>query len=188
MIKSFKYCEQMHRAYRKKSNILQPQFSSGLSCVDIPDPRASSEYGDPRNYKQWHSIQNSLTDPEEIARAVNKVNIAQNHQAHEAAFGAAPLTKLFGQTDLLSETLLQPLLTHYQKPPILYRYQPPPLQSLLMRRLSQSQKRTSLQHTVTEARYFLISIQAPCGSTLGNIIRPLPGATPLHDDVSTFLT
>jgi hypothetical protein len=62
----------------------------------MPDASAST-HGDPTSPKQWTGPWLSLSDPEQIAKAVIKMNIAQYHQAHHMPFGSGSLAESIGR-------------------------------------------------------------------------------------------
>jgi hypothetical protein len=97
-IKQLWYRECMRRAYRKIGFTLHHPTNLGLDRLDIPDPAASDLHlGNPSKPKSWKGPWVSLTDPNDIAKEVIKMNIAQYHQAHETPFSSGPLADLVGR-------------------------------------------------------------------------------------------
>jgi hypothetical protein len=83
VIKRLRFCERMKRAYKKIGHTLKHPVHLGLSRIDIPDRTANDpNLGDPDSPKSWKGPWISILNPEAIAKAVTKVNIAQYHQAH----------------------------------------------------------------------------------------------------------
>jgi hypothetical protein len=93
--------EEVRRMHRTLSNILKEEHGKGLTKLDVPDetvtPPKGSHWGDPKEAKQWKGPWRSITDPEEMAKYIAKVNIKNFHQAHHTPFcGGAKLGQQLG--------------------------------------------------------------------------------------------
>jgi len=70
----------------------------GLDKVDVPDSSTlDPKYGDPTKPKTWAGPWISKDDPEEIAKVVRDMNIAQYHQAYQTPFGTGLLAEAIGR-------------------------------------------------------------------------------------------
>lgn len=114
----------MGKAYNKISQVLKQQNNSGLNQIDIPYPKVVQHHGKPNDLKKWAGPWISLTDPEEMAKAVIKMNIEQYHHAHRTPFGSGPLATLLGhhENTTAAQELLQgtiPSLSNSTLPEVL---------------------------------------------------------------------
>jgi hypothetical protein len=96
IIKRLVYREKMRRAYKKIGDIIKPRINTGLSRVDIPDSPLSTPDNFP-DAKTWQGPWLTITNPEDIARVVSKMNTAQYHQAHQTPFGSGIIGKTIGR-------------------------------------------------------------------------------------------
>jgi hypothetical protein len=70
----------------------------GLSHIDVPDTSAeTATSGYPNCPTTWKGPWRSVTNPQEIAQEVCKINANQYHQAHCTPFGSGPVADMFGQ-------------------------------------------------------------------------------------------
>jgi hypothetical protein len=75
--------EKLRKMYWKISKVLNKHTGKGLSCIDVPDASAgTATSGDSNCPKTWKGSWRSVTNPQEIAQEVCKINTNQYHQAH----------------------------------------------------------------------------------------------------------
>ena len=94
--------EDVRRMHRLLGNTLKEEQGKGLTKLDVPDetavPPKGVHWGDPKEAKKWRGPWRSITDPEEMAKYIAKVNIRNFHQAHPTPFcGGAELGRQLGK-------------------------------------------------------------------------------------------
>jgi len=97
-LKQLRFRGKMRKSYRKIANTLRPDKQLGLSSLDVPDNHCiDRNYGDPTQPKTWKGPWKTLTDPEQMAKAICQVIIAQYNQAMLTPFGSGPLADTLGR-------------------------------------------------------------------------------------------
>jgi hypothetical protein len=97
-LKQLRFREKMRNSYRKIANTLRPVKQLVLSSLDVPDSHCiDRNYGDCTQPKTWKGPWKTLTDHEQIARAICQVSIAQYNQAMLTPFGSGPLADKLGK-------------------------------------------------------------------------------------------
>ena len=93
--------EESRRMYRTIGRLLKGEQGKGLTKLDVPDetavPPDGVHFGDPREVKKWTGPWRSITDPEEMAKYIAKMNIKNFHQAHTTPFCGGVLGAAMGK-------------------------------------------------------------------------------------------